>query len=65
LAAATAFQYIFGYINGVDVRDYNAFRYTPGEGEVATAVTEDNIDILNQCAADAVNNRFMLEDLTE
>ena len=62
LAAATAFQYIFSYINGVDVRDYNAFRYESGDG---TPVTADNIDILNQCAADAVNNRFMLEEITE
>lgn len=56
--AATTFHYIFGYIYDKDVRDYNSFTTTN-----ETAVTAENIDILNQCAVDAVNNRFISENI--
>lgn len=56
--AATTFQYIFGYIYNKDVRDYRGFTTS-----TPTAVTSENIDQLNQCAVDAVNRRFITENV--
>lgn len=56
--AATTFQYIYGYIYNKDVRDYTAFTT-----KNPTAVTAENINELNECAINAIDNRFIKEQI--